>query len=148
VERADVGGHAVGAGRGAHDIVFAWRRAHHVLSGQPAERGRAMKTWTTILASPLAMLASQALAENWVDVARDDDRKISIDKDSIRRGSDGLVNFTYRVVYFAWDDGDDTSLDQAADCQRRVLYQFGDGTHVEPDSQGDTVLQYVCANAE
>lgn len=97
--------------------------------------------------------ASPALAENWVTVV-DDEFGASVDKDSIRRGSDNLVYFTARKI--------DRS-DSAVDCQNRVSYSLklyitrtifsdnpnwrNEGRAVQPGTIGDFILQYVCANA-
>lgn len=71
----------------------------------------------------------------------------SIDKDSIRRGSDGLVYFT--------DYGDVFHLtgSDAADCERRLIF-FGvnfdgwrdRGREVAPASFAEAELNFVCAN--
>jgi hypothetical protein len=96
--------------------------------------------------------SSPALAENWVTVFDDDPIWASIDKDSIRRGSDGLVYFQ--------SDGPDKA-DRAADCQRRLTYTLklyvmqgldypnwrNDGSAVVTGSAGEAELQYACANA-
>lgn len=104
-----------------------------------------MKIWK-LAALPIGLLGSQALAENWVNV--DTDGLLQIDKDSIRRGSDGFLYFT------------DTELGEngtwAADCQRRVIYMNdqGDlnvwdaGNDIKPGSVSEMQLNYVCANAK
>ena len=104
-----------------------------------------------LIAVPIALLGSQAIAENWVNLDTDKDGVVtSVDKNSIRRGSDGLVYF---AEYY-----DDDDYANAADCPRRLLYMIKDqdgelpdwhdhGKAVRPNSVGETVLQYVCANA-
>lgn len=104
-----------------------------------------MKMWTMLIAVPAAVLASQAVAENWVTVAFDEDGvRHAVDKDSIRRGDDGLVYF----------EGDAKS---AADCQRGVIYWLNTydtehwrdhGIVVEPGSILEAELKYVCANVK
>ena len=106
-----------------------------------------------ILLAATAMLgATSAFAANWVDVYEDQDAFARVDKDSIRRGSDGLVYFT--------SDGADRA-DEAADCAGRTtyllkLYTMGgldyprwrqDGRAVVPGSIGDAIFKYACANA-
>ena len=75
-----------------------------------------MKMWRMLIAVQMALLASQALAENWVAVAADPDdgSSLSVDKDSIRRGDDGLVYYT--------DDCLDQSDHMAADCTKRLSF--------------------------
>jgi hypothetical protein len=104
-----------------------------------------------ILALPLALLASEALAENWVATPQDKyGESISIDKDSIRRGNDGLVYFTTQ--------NEIGKSNEAADCQRGVLYsptlyghddpEWRDSPYPpRPDSMRMAELKYVCANA-
>jgi hypothetical protein len=96
--------------------------------------------------------SSPALAENWVTLDSDP-HGASVDKDSIRRGDDGLV-------YFTANSGAGKG-DHAADCQQRITYTIklyvmngidypnwrADGSAVVPDSIGDRQLQYACANA-
>ena len=116
-----------------------------------------MKISRMLTALPTVLLASQALAENWVTVASNDDEgsSISVDKDSIRRGGDGLVYFT--------DEQDASYSAEAADCPRRMIYLLSldlvigkhvdypnwrnDGKAVEAKSFAEAELQYVCANA-
>ena len=102
-------------------------------------------TWAAVLSS------SPVLAENWVTVFDDDPIWASIDKDSIRRGSDGLIYFQ--------SDGPDKA-DRAADCQKRLTYTLklyvmngleypnwrDDGRAVVAGSAGEAELQYACAN--
>ena len=115
-----------------------------------------MRFWK-LIAVPIALLASQALAENWVPVAYNDEdgSSVDVDKDSIRRGGDGLVYFT--------DDQDATYSAEAADCPRRLIYLLSldlvigkhvdfpnwrnDGKAVEAKSFGEAELQFACANA-
>jgi hypothetical protein len=114
-----------------------------------------MNAWR-YAALPVALLASQALAENWVGVAvNDDGDSLSVDKDSIRRGDDGLVYYK--------DDSGDQSDAMAADCSKRLSYTLSMeliiGTHlddpnwrdkgkpVQPGSFAEAELQYACANA-
>jgi hypothetical protein len=113
-----------------------------------------MKFWKELLAVPMALVASQALAENWVTVAAEQhgtSYRESIDKDSIRRGGDGLI-------YFTVDHGWAGKSDDAEDCQRRVNYTLkdfvgdnprwrDDGMGISPGSIEEAELQYVCANA-
>ena len=100
----------------------------------------------------VALTSSQAIAENWVTVFDDDPIWAAVDKDSIRRGSDGLIYFM--------SDGPDRA-DRAADCQNRVSYTLklyvmdglnypdwrNEGRAVVPGSAGEAELQYACANA-
>lgn len=104
------------------------------------------------IALTVAFCSSQALAENWVTVFEDEPFWASVDKDSVRRGSDGLV-------YYTSDDG--TKADSAADCQKRETYTLklyahgvldypnwrNEGRAVVADSIGAAELQYACANA-
>ena len=116
-------------------------------------RGPFMKTGIIVLAGSMALLSSQALAENWVALgSMGQGTSFSVDKDSIRRGSDGLVRFT-----------DQNSLlgksNVAADCGAHVVYDIEDdqakdpsrwrksGHAVDANSVGGIELQYVCANA-
>ena len=111
-----------------------------------------MKIAGMLVALPIALLASEALAENWVTVGT---TGIRVDKDSLRRGSDGLVYFTDNVGRELNKVGIDEDL--AMDCQRRLTYviKFGGGAAsadwrdrsraVEPNSIEDAELQYVCA---
>lgn len=114
-----------------------------------------LKPWR-IMALPVALLASQAIAENWVTVAADPDGShLDVDKDSIRRAGDGLVYYT--------DDSTDQSDAMAADCAKRLSYTLSmnlivgkhlddpnwrnNGKAVKPGSFGEAELTYVCANA-
>lgn len=104
------------------------------------------------IALVVALSSSQALAENWVTLDSDP-FGASVDKDSIRRGDDGLV-------YFTGNSGAGKG-DYAADCQQRITYTLklyvmdgidypdwrADGSAVVPDTIGDRQLQYACANA-
>lgn len=106
----------------------------------------------TAIALALALGSSPALAENWVTVFEDEPYWATVDKDSIRRGSDGLVYFT--------SDGGGKS-DNAADCQKRLSYTIklyvmngidyptwrDEGRAVVANSIGEAILNYVCANA-
>lgn len=114
-----------------------------------------MKIWK-LAALPIALLSGQALAENWVAVVTDDAGfSTSVDKDSIRRGNDGLV-------YYTVDDADAGKGDEAADCQRRIYYMINaytdggkidfpnwreKGAAVNANSRAEAELQYACANA-
>ena len=121
-----------------------------------------MKLWRVLVAVPLASLASQALAENWVTVATfEDGTSYSIDKNSIRRGSDGLVYYTDKGAYDG--NGDRDVAGHAMDCERHLSYllkvDLMIGTHVDYADwrdHGDSIkagtalegeLNYVCANA-
>ena len=112
-----------------------------------------MNTALMLVALPIALLGSQALAENWVTVGS---TGIRVDKGSIRRGSDGLVYFTDNVGMDFNKVG--INEDLAMDCQRRLTYvlKFGGSATtdwrdrsraVEPNSIEDAELQFVCANA-
>lgn len=107
-----------------------------------------MRIWRMIAALPIALLGNQALAENWIDVGS---TGIRVDKDSIRRGSDGLVYFTDNVGKSLNGVGIIEAL--AMDCQRRLTYvlrsdgQLSYGNPIKPNSIEDAELQYVCANA-
>lgn len=109
-----------------------------------------------LAAAPIALLASQASAENWVKILNDEDLgDFVIDKDSIRRGSDGLVYYS--------SDGD-LKEEAAADCRGRLKYtlklydmrgepmEFSDwrqkGRPVVANSIGEALFNFACANAE
>ena len=105
-----------------------------------------MKTRTMLIAAPLALFASQAIAENWVTVP--DDELTMVDKDSIRRGSDGLV-------YFLDDTGKKAAL--AVECNKGLIYLLKDeegdypswrdhGEAVEAGGSEDAELKYACGN--
>ena len=117
-----------------------------------------MKFWRPIAAIPMALLASQALAANWVTVGADkDELSTYVDKDSIRHGSDGLIYFNTTT-----DAEEDAS--RAADCQKRIDYllHYDDhlldhpsnypdwrdhGDAVSAGTLGEAEFDYVCANA-
>ena len=99
----------------------------------------------------LATLATTAAhAENWVVVV-DDVIGASVDKDSIRRGDDGLVYFTAEFA---------DKSDEAVNCETATTYMIklyamdgyeypnwrNEGRAIVPDSVGDPVFKYVCAN--
>lgn len=115
-----------------------------------------MKLASVFVALPAILFTSQALAENWVGVAANDDgASLSVDKDSIRRGDDGLVYYK--------DDSGDQSDAMAADCAKRLSYTLSmdliigkhlddpswrnNGKPVQPGSFAEAELQYACANA-
>jgi len=99
----------------------------------------------------LAVTATVAHAENWVVVV-DEEIGASVDKDSIRRGSDGLVYFTVEYA---------DKSDEAVNCATRTAYTIklyamdgynypnwrNEGRPIIPGSVADAVFQYVCANA-
>lgn len=99
----------------------------------------------------LVLTATAALAENWV-VVLDEVIGASVDRDSIRRGSDGLVYFTVRYA---------NKSDAAVNCETATSYTIklyvmdgynypnwrNEGSPVVPGSPGDAVYQYVCSNA-
>jgi hypothetical protein len=107
-----------------------------------------------IIVLALGLCASPAYAEQWVTVFDSEELEIyaMVDRDSIRRGSDGLIYFTA--------DSSDKS-DEAADCRSRTLYTLkihvhggmeipnwrAEGRAVVPGSAGEAILNYVCANA-
>jgi hypothetical protein len=111
-----------------------------------------MRLTSIAFALAVALTGSPALAENWITVFDDDPIWASVDKDSIRRGSDNLVYYQ--------SDGPDKA-DRAADCQKRLTYtlklyvmdglEYADwrnhGRSVVPGSAGEAELQYVCSNA-
>ena len=105
-----------------------------------------MKLAKMLVALPVALLAGQALAENWVAVGS---TGIRVDKDSLRRGSDGLVYFTDNVGKDLNGVGVVEAL--AMDCQKRLTYvlrsdgQLSYGNPIEPNSIEDAELQFVCA---
>jgi len=107
-----------------------------------------MKIWTFVAVAPLALVASQALAHKWVAVGT---TGIRVDKDSLRRGSDGLVYFTDNIGMDLNKVGIDEDL--AMDCQRRLTYvvksdgHLSTGSTIEPNSIEDAEFKYVCANA-
>jgi hypothetical protein len=98
----------------------------------------------------LALTTTAALAENWVVVV-DEEIGASVDKDSIRRGGDGLVYFTVRYS---------DKSDAAVNCETATAYTLklyamdgypypnwrNEGRAVVPGSVGDDVYKYVCAN--
>jgi hypothetical protein len=115
-----------------------------------------MTTWKTLLAVPILLVSGQAIAENWVVVATaQDSAKYGVDKDSIRRGSDGFVYYTESKT---GDEGYVT--DDAVDCQRGIIYLVKDedgldvadwrnhGDSVQAGSIAQAELQYVCANTQ
>lgn len=103
----------------------------------------------------IGLCGTQAIAENWVTVFDDEENEMwaSVDKDSIRRGTDNLV-------YFTSDNGAGKS-DRATDCSNRTMYTLklyvmggidypnwrNDGRAVVSGSIGEAELQYACANA-
>jgi hypothetical protein len=85
---------------------------------------------------------SEPLPGHWVGIGFG----LSVDRDSIRRGPDGLLHFT------TTDDTFRTFGPDAADCNRRLIY-FGQdsgwqdrGREVAPKSFAEAELNYVCAN--
>jgi hypothetical protein len=108
-----------------------------------------MKIWRILVAAPLALIASQALAENWVTVGS---TGIRVDKDSLRRGDDGLVYFSDNIGMDFNKVGINEAL--AMDCQRRLTYvlksdgHLSAGSAVKPNSIEDAELQYVCAEGK
>lgn len=113
-------------------------------------------TALSLAAFSFGALSARAVAENWVGVAvNDDGGSLSVDKDSIRRGNDGLVYYR--------DDSGDQSDAMAADCAKRLSYTISmdlaigkhlddpdwrtKGKLVQPGSFGEAELKYVCANA-
>ena len=84
-----------------------------------------------LLAAPIALFAGQALAANWVIVGA---TGIRVDKDSLRRGSDGLVYFTDNIGMDMNKVGIDENL--AMDCQRRLTYVVKSDGHL---STGSTI---------
>jgi len=109
-----------------------------------------MRLLLALTGATIVVTATVARAENWVVVV-DEEIGASVDKDSIRRGSDGLVYYTYEGGGKA---------DAAANCDTHTsytikLYVMGgidkpnwrnEGEQVVPDSVGEAVLLYVCAN--
>ena len=99
----------------------------------------------------LVLTATAAQAENWVVVV-DDVIGASVDKDSIRRGGDGLVYFTVRYA---------DKSDAAVNCETATAYTIklyvmdgynypnwrDEGRPIVPGSVGDGVYKYVCAIA-
>lgn len=111
-----------------------------------------MKIWK-LVAVPIALLSTQALAHDWVKVATDTTGiSTSIARDSIQKGD-------YNLVYFIdYDESLDgpNGQDVAVDCQQRVFYivdvtdhpdWHNRGQAVEAGTVGEAELQYVCANA-
>ncbi|MEQ1755815.1 MAG: hypothetical protein ABL973_16965 [Micropepsaceae bacterium] len=110
-----------------------------------------MRLSLSSIVATLALTATVAHAANWVVVV-DDVIGASVDKDSIRRGSDGLVYFT--VEY-------SEKSDAAVNCETATAYTIklyvmdgynypnwrNEGRAVIPESVGDAVYKYVCANA-
>jgi hypothetical protein len=108
------------------------------------------RKWTMTLVLPIGLIASQAIAEKWITVGSSSDgTSVSIDKDSIRRGSDGLVYWT--------DELENLKSENAADCQKRIYYPINLGGVALPDwrasgqtnpsSASKAELKYACANA-
>ena len=137
------------------DAVDCRRQVFYVLGGSDGE----LTDWRhkginvaphSIAAAELkivcAKLGSGPLAGNWVSIGTTGE---SIDKDSIRRGSDGLVYFT------DYDDAFHVTGSNAADCQRRLIY-FGvkfngwrdRGLPVPRNSFAEAEFNLVCANAK
>jgi len=118
-----------------------------------------MMIWKAIVAVPIALLASQAVADHWADVGTSGTKAWSVDNDSIRHRSDGLITFTAGSIDRATDDDLGDYWKDAADCQRRVIYTVasaGDdeypgwrnnGVVATPGSINESLLDYVCANA-
>ena len=110
-----------------------------------------MRLSLALTVATLALTATVARAENWVVVV-DDEIGASVDRDSIRRGSDGLVYFTVEYA----DKSDDAVNCQTATVYTLKLYAMdgydhpnwrNEGRQIVPGSVGDAVYQYVCANA-
>ena len=110
-----------------------------------------MRLSLSSIIATLALTASTAHAENWVVVV-DEEIGASVDKDSIKRGSDGLVYFTVEYA---------DKSDAAVNCDTATAYTIKlyvmdgynypnwrkEGRAVVPGSVGDAVYKYVCANA-
>ena len=110
-----------------------------------------MRLSLSSIIATLALTATAAHAENWVVVV-DEEIGASVDVDSIRRGSDGLVYFT--VEY-------SEKSDAAVNCETATAYTLklyvmdgydypnwrNEGRAIVPDSVGGAVYKYVCANA-
>ena len=110
-----------------------------------------MRLSLSSIIATLALTATAAHAENWVVVV-DEEIGASVDEDSIRRGSDGLVYFT--VEY-------SEKSDAAVNCGTATAYTLklyvmdgydypnwrNEGRAIVPDSVGRAVYEYVCANA-
>lgn len=110
-----------------------------------------MRLSLSSIIATLALTATAAHAENWVVVV-DEEIGASVDVDSIRRGSDGLVYFT--VEY-------SEKSDAAVNCETATAYTLklyvmdgydypnwrNEGRAIVPDSVGGAVYEYVCANA-
>jgi hypothetical protein len=100
-----------------------------------------------VVALPLALLASQALAETWIPIA---DTGIRVDRDTMLRGNDGLIYFTDNIRM----SGDSTGVTEklAMDCSRHwtfVLRPDGTlsaGSAIEANSIEDAEFKYVCGN--
>ena len=97
----------------------------------------------------MALLASQAQAENWVNVGTSSaGDPVFVDKDSIRHGADGLIHFM--------DKSFEMKSENAADCRRKIYYPVSLGDvpishwhdhgqpHPKPGAKAE--LRYVCAN--
>jgi hypothetical protein len=112
-----------------------------------------MKICIALLAALMALVATQAQAEHFVIIDRQSN--LQVEKDSIRRGGDGLVYAT------SFKDPDVDAL--AVDCRARKLFVLRDhdtlagtysddpdwrnhGTSVSPNTLGEVVVNYVCAN--
>lgn len=97
------------------------------------------------------LCASQATAENWVTLVNAKfGSSTSVDKDSIRRGSDNLDYFTKK--------DENGIFYEAVDCKRAILYLVGSptlqldgwrksGQKVVNASPGDDERKFVCSTA-
>jgi len=118
-----------------------------------------MKLWRVAIALPTALIASQALADHWADVGTTGTKAWSVNQNSIRHRSDGLIAFTAASIDSAIDDDLGDYWEEAADCQKRVIYTVAragedeypgwrnNGVVATPGSINESLLKYVCANA-
>ena len=106
------------------------------------------------IALAVAVGSSPALAENWVTVFEHEPIWASVDKDSIRRGSDNLVYYQLKNL---------GKTDRAVDCGKRMIYTLNIHAGAGQDGQNfpdwrnegwvaDSLpsakaeLEYACAN--
>ena len=112
-------------------------------------------SFAALMFANAASASAQSIpASNWVKIGVDEfGYEWSVDKNSIKLASDGLVHFE--------DYDKDKFRIGAVDCQRRIIYPPGyddagiydpnwrdKGQAVSPGSLGEAELQYVCANAQ
>jgi hypothetical protein len=117
----------------SHGVMSSWRA-----KGRPVGSGSVAEAELNLIC---AKAGSGPLPGHWVSIGFGE----SIDRDSIRRGTDGLAHFK------TFDDSFHLPEPDAADCQQRLIY-FGQdsgwqdrGRPVSPKSFAEAELNYVCA---